>query len=220
MACANLELGYGYCLSAIGEIEKAKEKFEHSASIFRTTNMASSQAQALNGLGNVEEALGEHTKAVQEFSQALELEAIIHPAKPQFQAVTLQNLAIAESRASMNRDARGHLEAALNVLKKHKNPVLEARIYCGLGEIYFKLADVAQAESAIRQGIELATKINDDASLWRDYTIQAKLEFTQGQEGTAKESLVSALSYLRSPESGLFPTPERLWFPDYKRRLS
>ena len=108
----------------------------------------------------------------------------------------------------------------MNVLKKHKNPVLEARIYCGLGEIYFKLADVAQAESAIRQGIELATKINDDASLWRDYTIQAKLEFTQGQEGTAKESRVSALSYLRSPESGLFPTPERLGFPTTREDLA
>jgi CHAT domain-containing protein/tetratricopeptide (TPR) repeat protein len=219
LARANVAIGYAHCLAATGDLELAKETFEACISVFKAAGASTAQAQAWNGLGNVEEQQGNHAKAISSLTQAMELQAVVRPQLPRMQLAILHNLACADARAGLNSDARAQLLAALNILKKHKDPVFEARTYCALAEIYFKLADAQAADSAVKKAIELGGAINDDASLWRDYVIQAKLELAQGEQDRAKASLSSALSFFRSPQAGAFASPDRLSFPTTREDL-
>jgi tetratricopeptide (TPR) repeat protein len=210
---ANLELGYAYALLATGDYDQARKALEFCQPIFKGVSNTS-EAETFNALGVLEETSGQHSKAIGYFSQALELQQVIRPPQPRLQVSILQNLAFAEARNGANRDARVHLEAALAFFKK-KGPamqLLEARTHAALAEIFYKLSDAAQSENSARTAIKLATTINDDASLWRDYVNLAKLQLIQGDNNAAKESLNSALSFFRSPQAGLFSSPESLDF--------
>ena len=112
-----------------------------------------------------------------------------------------------------------HLELALNQLKGFPSELLAARTYSSLAEICIKLSDPAKAQDYLKKAIEVGEKVDDDASLWRDYTLQAKLQINDGQGAEVKESLASALSHFRSPQAGAFSTPERLSFPSSREDL-
>ena len=88
-----------------------------------------------------------------------------------------------------------------------------------MAEICLKSADAAQAEAYVKQAILVAEKINDDCSLWRDYTILARIQLVQENPVAAKESLTSALSFFRSPQAGPFPAPEGYQFPSSRGRV-
>ncbi len=216
---ANIDLGYAYCLAATGDLDSARQAFERCIPVFNAGAASTSLAQVWNGLGNVAEQQDQHAKAISSFTQALELQSVLRPPQYKMQLTVLHNLAFALSRSGSNRDARAQLEAALGVLKKNPDPLFEARTYCALAEIYFKLADAANADRCVRKAIELGTAINDDASLWRDYVILAKLQLAQDEQGLAKDSLNSALSFFRSPQAGMFVSPERLSFPTSREDL-
>ena len=210
---ANVDLGYAHCLSATGDLEQAKKYFERAIAVFRANAASTSQAQSYNGMGIVEELQGQHSRALEYFKQALDLQGVVRPPQPRMQLALLHNLAAVETRSNATSEARGHLESALGVLKKNADPVFEARTYSALAEVYYKLADATAADKAVKKAIELGTAINDDASLWRDYLIQARIQLAQGEQAEAKESLNSALSFFRSPQAGAFASPERLVFP-------
>jgi CHAT domain-containing protein/tetratricopeptide (TPR) repeat protein len=213
VARANVALGYAHCLAATGDLELSKQTFDRCIGVFKSAGASTAQAQAWNGLGNAEEQQGNHAKAIADFTQALELQAVVRPPQPRMQLAVLHSLAFADVRAGLNSDARAQLQSALNILKKTKDPLFEARTYSALAEVYFKLADAQAADTAVRKAIELGSAINDDASLWRDYAILAKLELAQGEQDKAKEALSSALSFFRSPQAGAFASPDRLPFP-------
>jgi tetratricopeptide (TPR) repeat protein/CHAT domain-containing protein len=219
LARANVAIGYAHCLAATGDLELSKQTFERCINVFKSEGASTAQAQAWNGLGNAEEQQGNHAKAIADFTQALELQAVVRPSQPRMQLAVLHSLAFADARAGLNSDARAQLQSALNILKKYKDPLFEARTYSALGEVYFKLADAQAADTAVRKAIELGTAINDDASLWRDYVILAKLQLAQGEQDKAKESLSSALSFFRSPQAGAFASPDRLSFPTTREDL-
>ncbi len=219
LARANVMIGYAHCLAATGDLDLARQTFEKCITVFKAAAASTAQAQAWNGLGIAEEGQGNHTKAIASLTQALELQSVVRPPNPRMQLAILHNLAFADARAGLNSDARGHLQAALTILKKFKDPVFEDRTYCALAEVYFRLADAQAADASVRKAIELGLAINDDASLWRDYVIKAKLELALGEQDKAKESLSSALSFFRSPQAGAFPSPDRLSFPSTREDL-
>jgi len=210
---AYIDLGYGTTLSATGDLDAARTVLERTLLPLKSIGSMHGQASALNVLGNIEAVQGQHGKAIMYLTQALDMQQMIVPKQPKLHIIILQNLAAAEARSGDNRSAKSHLELALNMLKAHKSNMLEGRTTCGLAEVSLKLSDPDRAEAYIKKAIELAEKVDDDSSLWRDYTMLAKMQIAAGDTAAAKDSIASALSHFRSPQAVTFPTPERLGFP-------
>ncbi|HEY9683340.1 MAG TPA: CHAT domain-containing tetratricopeptide repeat protein [Oculatellaceae cyanobacterium] len=225
-ARANLDLGFGHCLLAVGDLDLAKAYIERALPVFKSLNASTAEAQAFNALGVLEEQQGNHSKATTHLMQALELQQLVRPPQVKLNIAVLQNLAFVEARNGSGRDARTHLLAALPFFisgKSKETPetlrLLEARTYAALGEIYYKLSDAQNADAALKKAITLGTAINDDASLWRDYVNLARLQLAQGDQGASKDSLNSALSFFRSPQAGAFASAERLAFVSSREDL-
>ena len=217
---ANLDLGYGHCLLAVGDYDLARQYFERCLPVYKSNNLSTGAAQTYNGLGLVHEYLGNRSKAIGYLQQALELQQLVRPAQTRLHIAVLQNLAFVEARNGAARDARTHLQAAVPYFQNGTKAtetieslrLLEARNYAALGEIFYKLSDAQQSDAALKKAISVATSINDDASLWRDYVNLARLQISQSDTAGAKESLSSALSFFRSPQAGAFVSSERLAF--------
>src|SRR5262249_55436542 len=145
------------------------------------------------------------------------------PRQERLQVIVLQNLAAAESRAGNNREARMHLTSELELFNRKKEPIKDKLLHCrtlsSLGEICLKLADVQAAEAYLKQAVSIAEQIQDDASLWRDYTLLSKIPSTEEPPVPVTEMLNSALSHFRSPQAGVFPSPEQLVYPTSREEL-
>jgi CHAT domain-containing protein len=213
VARAYIDVGYGCTLAANGDLELAKPVLIRTLPSLKAGGAMACEAQTLNVLATIDALQGSYATAISMYDQSLDLQNLVQPRQHKLQVVTLQNVAAALSRSGNNREAKQRLEMTLPVLKHFHSQLLEARTYSGLGEVTLKLMDPAKAEEYTRTAIEIGEKTNDDASLWRDYTILAKIQMTAGNESEAKNSLQSALSHFRSPQAGAFPNPERLDYP-------
>lgn len=216
---AYIDLGYGCSLAATGDLDMGKQVIERTLPSLKQIGSAHGQAEALNTLGTAEELQGQHTKAAAFFQQSLDMQNIITPRQPKLNIIVLQNIAAVESRSGDNRNAKMHLNFALQLLKNYKSELLTARTYCSLAEVALKMTNPAKAEENVRQAIEIGESINDDASLWRDYTLLAKMQLANDQTKEANESIASALSHFRSPQAGAFPLPDRLGFVSAREDL-
>lgn len=214
-----IDVGYGSCLAATGDLDQARTVLERAIPAVRKSGALSTQATAYNTLGIIEESQGAHLKALQDLQAALDLQNVTASNSPRFHVILLQNIAAVETRSGDNRNAKVHLEQALGVLKKHKDPLLEGRTLSSLAEIQLKLADAVAAETLVKQAIAISEKIKDDAALWRDYTLLARIQFSQDLVPQGKASLTSALSYFRSPQAGVFPSAEQLSFSSTREDL-
>ncbi|MBI2810389.1 MAG: tetratricopeptide repeat protein, partial [Candidatus Melainabacteria bacterium] len=214
-----IDVGYGSCLAATGDLDQARIVLERAIPAVRKSGALSTQATAYNTLGIIEESQGFHQKALQDIQSALDLQNVTAATSPRFHIMLLQNIAAVETRSGDNRNARTHLEQALGGLKKTKDLLQEGRALSALAEIQLKLADAAAAEALLKQAIALSEKIKDDAALWRDYTLLARIQFSQELVPQGKASLTSALSYFRSPQAGVFPSAEQLYFPSTREDL-
>lgn len=218
---AYIDLGYGCSLAATGDLDMARQVLERTIQPLKSAGSKHGQAQAFNVLGVIEEAQGNHGKAISYMQQALDIQNIIVPKQRKLNIILLQNLAAIEGRAGDARSAKTHLELALQMLgpKGFKSSLLKARTLTSLAEVSLKLSDPAGALAQVREAITIGTQIDDDSSLWRAYTLLAKMQLNEGQDAQAKESLASALSHFRSPQAGAFFTPERLNFVSTREDL-
>ena len=216
---ANLEANYGEALAAVGDRDQAKARLERALPILTAKATPHVQSRVLNTLGNLEVLQGNYGRGIQLLNQTLDMQAIANPKSDGFTVLIMHNLAAAESRSGDNRTAKMHLASSLQLFKKYKSPLMEGRTYSSLAEVTWNLKDVAQAEAYVKQGIAVSEKINDDAALWRDYTLLARIQLSQGLQVPARESLTSALSYFRSPQAGPFNSAELLGFPATREDL-
>jgi tetratricopeptide (TPR) repeat protein len=206
----NIDLGFASTLAALGDYDQARQILEKTLSIYRSNGASLSQAQTANVLGVTEESLGHHEKARTYLEQALDLQSVITPKQDNFHMMVLQNLAILDSRCGRNRDARAHLETAIELAKKLKDNVNLGRLYIIQAEVVLKLAEEQEAEKILRAGVAVSEPINDDSALWRQHTMLAKIELGQNNVSAARESLESAVSFFRSPQADQFPQPEKI----------
>jgi CHAT domain-containing protein len=207
---ANIDLGYGSTLAALGEYDQARQVFERTLAIYKTNGASLSQAQTSNVLGVTEESLGHHDKARAYLEQAIDLQNVITPKQDAFHLLALQNLAVLESRTGRNRDARARLETAVSLAKKLKDNTTLGRLYVVQAEVIMRLADEPEAEKVLRAALTISEQVNDDSALWRQHTMLAKIEIGQGNTTQARDSLESALSFFRSPQANHFPQPEKI----------
>ncbi len=217
---ANMYLGYGTTLAALHDYNKAKQALEFALPVFKASGSSLPQAEVSNTLGLVEWHLGHQEKAKELLQQALDLHNLIVPKQDYFRNTVLQNLATIESRMGANREAKSHLEAVAAQQKKSKNNTNLGHTYLSLAETMIKLVESGEAEHWLTQAIESSQSVSDDASLWREYTLLAKIQLGQANTKAAHESLLSATSFLRSPQAGDFSSPEKLYFLSDRRDMA
>jgi len=213
LARANIYLGYGTALSALHRYEQAKQVLEIALPVFKSAGASLPQAQASNALGIVELELGHEARAKELLDQALDLHNLIVPKQDVFRIMVLHNLGCLEARLGQNTQARAHFTSCAEHLKKAKEPTLLGRTDVCLAEISLKLADSAEAERLLNEAIKNSDATKDDAALWREYTLLARIQLAQNNIKAANESLLSAVSFFRSPQAGAFPSPELIEYP-------
>lgn len=220
VAFAVMTEAYGYALAATGCIDAAKIALDRSWAIMKNGAPAVHKAQVLNGLGVLNTIKGNYPLAVEQLRQAADSGSVVGKNRERFPLVIAQNLASALSRSGENRSAKGELEGVLRVMSKSKttdNQIL-AEVYAALGEICLQLKEIPQADAYLKKSIEVASKLNDDAVLWRDYVNLAKIQI--GMQESPADTLASAASCFRSPQAGVFQTAESNPFPSTRDELS
>ena len=210
---ANLNNGFGFVLAAIGDYDQAKQHLTAAFNYFKTVRDNFNAAQTANAIGVLEANEGNYGKSISMFHQAIDIHAVISPRAVKLNADTLLNMAAVEYRSGSFREAKLHLESAVAITAKLKNSSMRARLYQALAEILYKSSDITNAEANINKAIAEADKVKDDSILWRAYVMKSRIQKGRQEVELAKESITSALSYFRSPQSGDFPTVDTLGFP-------
>ncbi len=216
---SNLMIGFAFALASTGDFEAATKIFKDLAPYYEKAGNYHHHAEIMNALGVIESTTGDNLKAVAFFEKAMELQGLIKPEQPKMQIIVASNLAASKFRVGKSKDAIDHYMSVLPTLEKNpdKFGVITPRAYISIAEIYMKLADPINSLKYLNKGMELAKKCADDTSLWRAYTLSAKINIANGVPEKAKEELKSALSHFRSPQAGYYPSPESLNFPSTRR---
>lgn len=211
---------HAYSMASTGDYETAKTLLDKCWAIWKQGGSSIHKAQVLNALGVLNTKSGKYTEAIEQFRQAIDAASVITPRQDKFSLRITQNLASALSLSGQSRVARLDLENALRTMSKAKKPdqLLLGQIYASLGEICLQLKEISQADAYVRKSIEVSSKINDDATLWRDYVNLAKIQI--GMQQPPVESLTSAASHFRSPQAGEFHSCELNIFPASRQDMA
>lgn len=208
LAFSIMSEAYGHALAATGSMDAAKVYLETAWKFMKDGAPAIHKSQVLNALGVINTHLGNFTIAVEQLRQASDAQSTIGKGHERFGVLIAQNTATALSRSGENRKARAELEGVLRTMSKWKEPdqLILGQVYSALAEICFHLKEIPQADAYLKKSIEVAGKINDDSTLWRNYVVQAKM--LSAQQLPCTESLNSAASCFRSPQAGVFTNAE------------
>lgn len=221
---SNLMMGYAFSLIANGEADKAEKMLNSIIPFFERNAKYQQQTECLNALGILVANRGEVYKALPYFQRAVDAQNMVKPAQPRMQYMLLQNMAAAEFAGGKYREASTHLKTIMGIAERDQNvrkhhPLIVLRTLTSLAEVSLKMADPVSARDYVDKSIELGTKLADDASLWRAYTVLAQLELGQRETDKAKSALENALSHFRSPQAGFFPTVESFQFVSSRKAL-
>lgn len=220
LALAVIAEAYGHALAATGSPDHARAVLERAWSIIKDGAPSLHKSQVLNALGVLNSIKGYYSVGIEQLHQAADAQSTVPKGAGRFGLMITQNLAAALSRSGENRAARTELEGLLRTMSKSKNvdQQILGQVYGALGEICLNLKEIPQADAYINKSIEVANKIHDDATLWRDYTYQAIIQ--TGMQQPANDTLASAASCFRSPQAGVFTTAESNPFPTTRDELS
>lgn len=223
-ARSNLLMGYAFTLVAMGESDRAEKMLNGILPYFEKNSKYYSQTECLNAMGMLIANKGEPYKALPYFERALDSQNMIKPVQPRIQYMLYQNIAAAEYSSGKYREAATHLKAILPIYQrdqkvKASHPLVILRTLTSLAEVSLRMSDPVKAKEYADQALELGLKFQDDASLWRVYTVIAQLELANRETEKAKAALDNALSHFRSPQAGYFPAVEQLHFVSSRRGL-
>lgn len=220
VALAIMAEAYGFALAATGSLDHARVCLEKTWQVMKDGAPSFHKAQVLNALGVLNTLKGNHTIAIEQLRQAADAQSVIGKGRTRFGLIVGQNLASALARSGENRNGKAELEGLIRVMAKMHNPdpQILGQIYGAIGEICLQLKELPQAEAYIKKSIDVAVKISDDSTLWRDYTNLARVQVALQQPAT--EALASAASHFRSPQAGAFFTAEFNPYPATRDELA
>lgn len=220
VALAIMAEAYGFALAATGSVDHSRACLEKTWQLMKEGAPAFHKAQVLNALGVLNTLRGNYGIAIEQLRQALDTQTVIGKGRTRLGLMVSQNLASALAKSGENRNAKAELEGAVRVMAKMANPdpQILGQLYAGLGEVCFTLKEFPQSEAYIKKSIDVASKTNDDNTLWRDYTNLARLQVASQLPAT--ESLSSAASHFRSPQAGAFFTAESNPYPTSRDELA
>ena len=219
LALAVMTEAYAYALGATGSLDHSQACLERAWQVMKVSAPAMHKAQVLNGLGVLNTLRGRFTIAIEQLRQAADAQSVVGKGREKFGLIISQNIAAAFSRSGENRNAKQELDGMLRTMSKMKNPdpMILGQVYAAFGEVCLNLKELPQADAYLKRSIEVASKINDDGTLWRSYTNLARLQMAMQQPAT--ETLASAASSFRSPQAGVFTTIESNPFPTTRDEL-
>lgn len=218
LALAIVTEAYAHALGATGSIDHAKNCLEKAWMLMKEAPSLH-KAQVLNAMGVINSLKGNYGIAIEQLRQSFDAQSTVGKSREKYALLISQNIASALARSGENRNAKVELEGMLRTMGKSKTPDQQvlAQVYAAMGEICLQLKELPQADAYLKRSIEVANKISDDSTLWRDYTNMARMQTAMGQP--AQEALASAASCFRSPQAGVFSTIETNPFPSTRDEL-
>ena len=195
---ALIHLALGYVHYHRSRFDDSRELFDSALSAFQTLGYQPGVAKGLHALGNAELAKNELIRAEQLYRKALELnkkyKQIGGAAYNEYQlGVTAQrqvkpkkNIATFDTPVGEESlEAEDHYKKAMEYARKVQDCALEAACFAQLTRLYLDRNDQANAMKSGRQGLELATQIQDRLT---KATALYNLGLAQAREGNIEEA--------------------------------
>jgi CHAT domain-containing protein len=154
-------MGIGNILGGLRD-KKCQDDYEQALAIARQFNFPRIQAEALNKIGLVQNALGENQKALDSYNQALTLFQRMNMLDAA--ALTLSNIAGAWSELGEKQKALDFYNQALPMLRNADDRSGQATVLNNLGLAYQSLGDREKAIDYYSQALPILIALNDRAT--------------------------------------------------------
>ncbi len=158
---ASALMGIGDILGALRD-RKAQDYYEQALVIARQGNFPRIQAQALNKIGLVENALGENRKALDNYTEALTI--FQHMSMADAAGLTLSNMGMAWSELGEKQKALDYYNQALPMLRNADDRNGVAAVLNNMGMVYQSLSDREKAIDYYSQALPILVAVNDRAT--------------------------------------------------------
>jgi len=129
------------------ETDKAEQKLWEAVALAQKTGFKAGEANAWNGLGNVEEIRGNAPKAITYYEQTLQLRTAVGDEA----GVARVNSNIGKAYVAVGalEKAEDYLRRSLKIFEGLKDKSGIARTHLGLGDLYLKLGDYLKANEEV-----------------------------------------------------------------------
>ncbi len=154
---------HGQWLMQLGAWEEAIFRFEQSLAIFREMDDILGEAQSLNGLGNVYQALRDVQQAESCYREALSLQRAGGDQRQE--AITLNNLAVVLGDQGQLQVAFETLQQSLRLLREVGSPNEIGRALLNLGKFATYLGEVEHGGAYYREALTVLEKAGDRLGL-------------------------------------------------------
>lgn len=153
----------GFLYYRTGDYERALHYHDAAFALAQTSGDTHWQAYVLNTRGTVLMCLGKYQAAMADYSRAAELWD--SSARHIFRTFALDNRADVLYYVGQYETALATKQVALARYREFGYPIAEAECLCEIGMSLRELGRTAEAEQFLRQGIELANKLEDSFDL-------------------------------------------------------
>jgi tetratricopeptide (TPR) repeat protein len=150
----------GIAYNSLGDFQRAIEFHEQSLVISRQIRNRQGEAMSLGNLGIAYKSLGQYKRAIEFYEQSLVMKRKI--GDRQGEAISLGNLGIAcQVLGDLNRAIDFH-QQSLVISRQIGNREGEADLLNNLGAIFFINNQLAEAEAALRESIQILENIRSE----------------------------------------------------------
>ncbi len=140
-----------------GDLDRAYANYQKALALFETTENERGIALAKNNIGNIYRAWGDTTAAQKYYREAIEIGERLKDKKGL--ASRYNNLALLMMDQEEYQKALDYLNLALDFDKESKNNRGQVLRISNRGLVYQQMGDNAKAESAFKESLQLATRI-------------------------------------------------------------
>ncbi len=158
---ANALMGIGDIYGSMRD-KTAQDYYMQALAIARQSNFPRIQAEALNKIGLVENALGENQKAMDSYTEALAIFRRLNMADAA--GLTLSNMGMAWSELGEKQKALDYYNQALPMLRTADDRNGVAAVLNNMGMVYQSLGDREKAIDYYSQALPILIAVNDRAT--------------------------------------------------------
>ncbi|RZM20162.1 MAG: tetratricopeptide repeat protein, partial [Sphingomonas sp.] len=147
-------LASGWIATVHADVSRALGDYQRAHNIFRSLGNTRSQAKALQSIGSLYGEANDHVSALRYYDQALSL----YRADPMLALALYNNRGISLKNLGRYREAAQQFRNGLALTERINSPLLRVLILGNIAEARLMDKDVAGAQRAIDQGLQLSTR--------------------------------------------------------------